>query len=395
MISLQKTDLTPFTQRFRGFRGFRAFAALVAVTVLLTLTRPVGAQDNAAVPQIQPETGLPALGDEPAGFAAELKRKKQLRVRQSVSGIACALNAKQQRVCLLAFDEGTQGYFARLDGAVLTPVGKPVTLISGDGELDAEAAATDGRYFYVLGSHSPRRSDCSARPESRHVVRFARDPETGRALKPGVVTRAINTVMGESAPAGFADSTRLWAIMQAQPALAPFVAKGQCMGDNGAVNLEGMAVQGGRLYFGFRGPAVAGAATVLSVDTDALFDPTGRADAKAVVSTVALGAHTGIRDMVAVTGGFLLLAGPDDERASQKAVDFSVWFWDGRSAGTQRLPARPLATLDVQRVALRSCDDELKPEAITVLRETARSFEVLVLSDGLCDGGPMRFVLPR
>jgi hypothetical protein len=30
-----------------------------------------------------------------------------------------------------------------------------------------------------------------------------------------------------------------------------------------------------------------------------------------VVSTLALGAHTGIRDLVAVTGGFLLLATAD------------------------------------------------------------------------------------
>ena len=358
----------------------------------------------ASAPLVQPDAGLLTLREDGPVFGAELKRKKQLQVRQSVSGVACALNAQQQRVCLLAFDEGTQGYFARLEGdasaPTLVPLTRPVTLIAGDGELDAEAAATDGRYFYVTGSHSPRRSDCSARPDSRHVVRFARDANTGLAAKPGAVKAVINTVIGlaasmglqkgPSAPAGYADSTRLWAIMQAQPELAPFVAESQCMGDQGAVNIEGMAVQGERLYFGFRGPVADGAATVLSVDTEALFDPTGRANPKAVVTTVALGAHTGIRDMVAVTGGFLLLTGPDDERASQKTVAFSVWFWDGLSR-----QARALAQLDTQQVSLRSCDKEVKPEGLTVLQETALGYRLMVLSDGLCDGGALLFTVAR
>ena len=369
---------------------------LTGLLVGVTFGLSVGLNALAASPPlVQPDSALPAIGQNAAGFGADLKKKKQLQVRQSVSGIACALNAKAQRVCLLAFDEGADGYFAQLDGSTLTPLKKPVMLIPEDGELDAEAAATDGRYFYVAGSHSPRRSDCSARPDSRHVVRLARDPATGRTLRPGVVKATLDTVMGQPSSAGYADSTRLWAIMQAQPELAPFVAESKCMGDQGAVNIEGMAVQGERLYFGLRGPVADGMATLLSVDAEALFDPTGRADPKAVVSTVALGAHTGIRDMVAVTGGFLLLAGPDDERASQKSVDFSVWFWDGRQ--TPGLPgvARALATLDTRGVSLRSCDKEIKPEALTVLRETARGYAVLVLSDGLCDGGALTFTLPR
>ncbi|MBC7548705.1 MAG: DUF3616 domain-containing protein [Polaromonas sp.] len=354
-----------------------------------------GATSAASPPRVQPDNTLPAIGKNDAGFGTDLKKKKQLQLRQSVSGVACALNAKDERVCLLAFDEGSQGYFARLDGTMLTPLKKPVTLISGDGELDAEAAATDGRYFYIAGSHSPRRSDCSARPDSRHIVRLARDPETGRALKPGRLKGAIHQVMDPSAPEGYADSTRLWTIMQAQPELAAHVTDSQCMGDQGAVNIEGMAVRDGRLTFGFRGPVADGAAKLLSVDADALFDPTHRADPKAVFSTVALGAHTGIRDMVAVTGGFLLLAGPDDERASQKTVDFSVWFWDGRQAPGQPGTARALATLDTRQINLRSCDKEIKLEALTVLQETAFGYQVLVLSDGLCDGGALVFTVGR
>ena len=56
---------------------------------------------------------------------------------------------------------------------------------------------------------------------------------------------------------------------------------------------------------------------------------------------------------------------------------------------------RALATLDTHRVALRSCDAELKPEALTVLQETAQGYRVMVLSDGLCDGGALTFTVAR
>lgn len=46
-------------------------------------------------------------------------------------------------------------------------------------------------------------------------------------------------------------------------------------------------------------------------------------------------------------------------------------------------------------VKLRQCDKELKPEAMMVLEETPVAYKLLVLSDGLCDGGPLAFTLAR
>ena len=54
-----------------------------------------------------------------------------------------------------------------------------------------------------------------------------------------------------------------------------------------------------------------------------------------------------------------------------------------------------LAALDLSGVKLRSCDKELKPEAMTVLEETPKTYRLLVLSDGLCDGGPLVFTVAR
>jgi hypothetical protein len=210
---------------------------------------------------------------------------------------------------------------------------------------------------------------------------------------------------GGSALADRADTGRLWAIMQAQPGLAAHVGERKCLGTEPpdkaptragqqGVNIEGLAVQGGRLYFGFRGPVLKDTALVLAVDADALFDAQAARDPKATLTRLALGANRGIRDMVAVKTGLLLLAGPDDSRASQGAGWVVAW-WDGQPAAGRVVQPKVLATLDLGGVKLRKCDKELKPEAMTVLEETPAAYKLLVLSDGMCDGGPLAFTLAR
>ena len=350
-------------------------------------------QPAAAIPLVKPTSGPWEVG---AGFAFDLGKKKILKTRQSVSGIACNLDARQQRVCLLAFDEGVQARYATAVDQQLVPDSEAVVLrtASEDSELDAEAAATDGRYFYVTGSHSAKRSDCASNPGSRHVIRFRLDPSTGRALR-----SPANNPAG--ALVDYADTDRLWDIMQTQPALAAHVGERKCLGSEPpskaplmagqqGVNIEGMAVQGGRLYFGFRGPVVGGVAKVLAVNADALF---AGGDPQTAVTRIALGAHRGIRDMVAVKNGLLLLAGPDDG-AANKAVGWTLAWWDGKDSG-QTVAPKVLAALDLSGVKLRGCDEELKPEAITVLEETPQTYKLLVLSDGMCDGGPLAFTVAR
>ncbi|MDB5779674.1 MAG: hypothetical protein JWP93_2039 [Polaromonas sp.] len=344
-------------------------------------------------PSVRPDSGPWHSG---AGFDFDLGKKKLKKTRQSVSGIACNLDARGQRICLLAFDEGAEARYADLGGQAFRPDAEPVALRAGSGELDAEGAATDGRHVYIAGSHSAKRNDCASNPGSRHVLRLRLDPATGRAVRSPA----------GGALADVADSGRLWAIMQAQPALAPHVGERKCLGSEPpedapklagqqGVNIEGLAVRDGRLHFGFRGPVLKDTALVLAVDADALFGAQAARDPKATVTRLALGPHRGIRDMVAVKTGFLLLAGPDDSPAHHNAGWVVAW-WDGQSAAEGRVvQPKILAALDLSRVELRKCDKELKPEAMTVLEETPAAYRLLVLSDGLCDGGPLAFTLAR
>lgn len=345
-----------------------------ALLATLSLSVCIAASAQQPAPWLRPDRGIWDVG---AGFEFALKESKALKVRRSLSGIACNKNATGERICLMAFDEGTQARYATLQANQMVPDPQPLFLRPGTAELDAEAAATDGRYLYVTGSHSAKRGDCSRNPSSRHVVRLTLDPATGRGL-----------------PTSLSHSSRLWDTMTTVPVLKDHVGERHCLGSEPGqqgINIEGMAVRGERLYFGFRGPVIEGEAWVLSVNAAALF---GDADTTPELNRVALGASRGIRDMVAVDGGFLLLAGPDDGKA-HRGIPWTLSWWDGQSSATLAAVPRHLATLDLSAVALRACDTELKPEAITVLEESAQNYRVLVLSDGMCDGGPLTFTVPR
>ena len=312
--------------------------------------------------------------------------------------MACNLDVQKRHICLIAFDEGAQARYAYVGDNTLVPDAEPVVLRDTDEELDAEAAATDGRYVYVTGSHSAKRGDCASNPGSRHVLRFKLDPATGRALR-----RPAGSANG--ALVDYADTGKLWPIMQAQPGLAAHVGERKCLGaeppdkapalaGQRGVNIEGLAVQAGRLYFGFRGPASNGVAQVLAVDADALFSLDEVHNVQPILTRLALGSNRGIRDMIAVKNGFLLLAGPDDSPASKSAGWIVAW-WDGKSAPGQVVQPKVMAALELSGVKLRPCDKELKPEAMTVLEETPAAYKLLVLSDGMCDGGPLVFTVAR
>ena len=357
-------------------------ALIVAVLCLLALSPVAGAETAAhAAPLVAPSGPIWNSGD---GFAFDGKAKKRQKTRQSASGISCTVNASQQRVCLVVFDEGTQAGFATLTDGALQPDAQALQFPGDQDELDAEAAASDGRYLYITGSHAAKRADCASNPGSRHVLRLRLDPVSGRAV-----------------PGQAADSGRLWSLMQTLPELQAFVGERKCLGTQPppkapqltgqqGINIEGLALQGGRLVFGFRGPVVDGTALTLAVNPQALFDG---GDAQPQVTTLALGARRGIRDMVAVADGMLLLAGPDDDGDSA-SVGWAVFHWNGQPSPRVVQP-RMLARLDLSAVKQRWCDADIKPEALTVLADTPQGYQVLVLSDGLCDGGPLPFKLPK
>lgn len=151
--------------------------------------------------------------------------------------------------------------------------------------------------------------------------------------------------------------------------------------ENG-IDIEGLAVDtDGKLFAGLRGPVLRGNfVPVLVFDFD---NPDGAA--LRFVNLKGLG----IRDMAAVKGGFLVLAGP----VGEGPADFRIFFWDGTDAipGKDRQKAFVINELGT----ISPPEPDAKLEGLAVLSEDDQKFEVLLVFDGLANGRPTRLTVGK
>jgi hypothetical protein len=156
--------------------------------------------------------------------------------------------------------------------------------------------------------------------------------------------------------------------------LAPFL---ELPSKENGIDIEGIAADGDDLYVGFRGPVLReGYVPVLVFDFD---EPK-----KAKTRYVNLGGR-GIRDLVRVSDGFLLIGGP----VGGEPVSYEVYFWDGEDciAGTDVPP--PEFPRSLGEIPLPN--QEAKAEGMAVLDETDSHYDVLIVFDGPRNGSPTRF----
>jgi Protein of unknown function (DUF3616) len=152
------------------------------------------------------------------------------------------------------------------------------------------------------------------------------------------------------------------------------------MSANG-VNIEGLAVVGGKLFAGLRAPALDGKAFIVTINADRLFDERAsikEGDVKTM--SVPIGAGRGIRDLAPLNDGqLLILSGP----AQDARVPFEIHLLDIRAEATTLL-----GTLGELPDAA-----EAKAEAISVLSQRGKTVDILVMFDGLPSGGPREYTI--
>ncbi|MEJ0077502.1 MAG: DUF3616 domain-containing protein [Alphaproteobacteria bacterium] len=276
--------------------------------------------------------------------------------RMNLSGAACSTKAPPFKTCLIVNDEENYAQFFSIDidNSTLMPGDKLVLREKAEGDPDSEGAAYDNGFFYITGSHGRARHSVTKSSVPSYVVFRSRlDDQTVEA------------------------STRLHDVIHDSQYIAPFF---NVLLDENGVNIEGIAVKGGRMYLGLRGPSTDSHAFILSVDAAALF--TKKDAVNAVVNKVKLGPTTGIRDMAAVEGGILLLSGP----VNDQPVTPSVFFWDEK---VDELTL--LGELEIPDKLKQA-----KAEALLVLRdEPDKKFHVLIMFDGAENGAPTEYHVPR
>jgi hypothetical protein len=297
----------------------------------------------------------------------------------NISGIACTGDGLP-RTCMVIDDNMQAAQFVTVREGELK-AGHTVRLIRDkfDGdllELDGEGVAYENGSFYVIGSHGhPRDEDHTLDPIANADEIAARIAASSQIVRIRLKSQEREE-LGEDDVRDVERSSKLRRMIAAQRDLQPFVDRRL---ENNGLTIEGVAVVGGRLYAGFRGPSLdEGMSPLLSVRLDSIF---GDAPAEPILNKLPLGAGRGVRDLSAFEQGLLVLAGPtaDDKGA------YTVHWWSPVTRKTQFLT-------DITEAA--GAGKHSKPEAILALDKTSSGLRVLILSDGEKEGAPRPIVVP-
>lgn len=319
------------------------------------------------------------VGPLPANGDFDLEKK----ARRSLSGAACPVVVDGKHICLVAFDEGAEARTIGINETEYEVRKKSIDLGPDDSEMDAEAVAADGAYYYVSGSHADKREPCKVNEGSHRLVRIAYDPATGLPVRKSDgklqdvedgfdITKVLNDDLKGSV--------------------------GKCLGsDEGGFDIEGMAAYDGRLYFGLRGPtapdetAAGGGAVAYVFEAGTSPSLVTQGNAKDPFR-IRVESGRAIRDMASVDGGILLLLGPDDDNHD---VGWSIALWKVDEGADRKAPVDTidLGPLDLSEAKRVQCDKEVKPEGMAVLNARTdgsnEAYRLAIFSDGMCDGGPM------
>lgn len=330
--------------------------------------------------------GAPVVAEDKPELTVKGTFEEKKENDPNLSGIDCvAPDDDDEQLCLLVDDELNLVQFAELDGLKLK-VGKTLEIFGDDnevadgnevvgqppglsseipkprcskgteqGDLDGEAVAHIKRIFYVVGSHGCSKNGLF-RPQTFALARIELDKD-GKAKRVTV-------------------SYRLSEAIAANARLAPFFATDLPPKADGT-SIEAMAARDGKLIIGFRSPA-EDEAVLLEVPIEGLFKDGGPLDTATIIDhSVPLGKEIGFRDLEALPkGGFVALTGPDRERKGKRNRPYAL----------QRLtaafePIGPATEIDFKK--------DGSPEAIEILAGAPKDhIRVLVLSDGLANGGP-------
>jgi len=313
------------------------------------------------------------------------------KVARDLSGIACMPpSASGARVCLTVNDENQSAQFVTVGEDKLV-VADELKLVDGHGqrgavgvrpriscpggtgkfaEFDGEGVAFSEPYFYVAGSHGCSRRTGEFRLSSFYLARIRVD-EQGRP---------VGTEDGGRDRRIVERSHRLSDALRRATGVSQFL--GKDLARNG-VNIEGIAVRDGWLVVGLRAPVVEGKAFLVRVRVEDLFAPGIEPLASdPQVRAISLGADRGVRDLAFLPDGRLLvLAGP----AQDQQRPYGLLVVDAGLAA-----AKPIGDL---APVLDAAGKPAKAEGVTLLESDRHEAVILVLFDGLENGGPRKYRL--
>jgi len=234
---------------------------------------------------------------------------------------------------------------------------------SQSGEIDIEGIAVEGNTVYVTGSHSRKRK--TIKFGKTYAANRERHFEVAKEESRAQLFRFTWPLASGEKP----ERATLFDFFKENDFFKTF--RKVPSKENG-IDIEGLAVRDGVLYFGFRSPVTRG--NLVPILKMRFGQPENHE-----ILFVDIGG-SGIRGMTAVENGFLILAGPSAEAPG----DFGIYFWDG----LEHIPGKGQVRRTLTHLAEVSTRQGVKPEGITVIDSDGDCHRVLVISDGAAKGHP-------
>ena len=263
------------------------------------------------------------------------------------------------------------------------------TLKKGD-EVDIEGIAQGAQFFYVIGSHSRKRLRVKNQDGDKETVQENLHRLAQTAIEPS--REQLFRLQLEADGQLVEDSLKSMSLRDFilnHPVLAPFQVIASK--ENG-IDIEGIAAQGDtQLYIGFRGPKLRGNFVPVMVlspkpdKEDKFIQQFKEKFVEAEVRFVHLDGR-GIRDMVAVENGFLILGGP----VGDESIPYQLFFWDGHNTvpgKDERDAGRHVKALCTLSVPKNDQGQSAKAEGLTLLQQDRDRYRFMVVYDGAKNGG--------
>lgn len=233
---------------------------------------------------------------------------------------------------------------------------RKITLASHDQEVDIEGITFGDGHLYVAGSHSARRRllkpEASVRRNRERLLEIRQGDSRCRLYR-----LALDTASGKL---GTPDHIDLRKRLRKDPLLKTFVG---VPGKENGIDIEGIAYRDGELYLGFRGPVLRGNYVPLMVLD---FDHPKRYR----LDFVRLDGQ-GIRDLVALENGFLIIGGPVNDAPGP----FCLWWWDGED----QIPGKSRDVRPAEMLGEITTAGGAKAEGLALLDERDGRAELIVL----------------
>nr|MCU0797799.1 DUF3616 domain-containing protein [Akkermansiaceae bacterium] len=248
------------------------------------------------------------------------------------------------------------------------PIALPVQAPGDKAEVDIEGIAwvPETSAYYVTGSHGVGKKKGDVQPDRLAIFRVPVNPEDGEIRGSGIERASLET----------------W--IRGTKVLEPYL---HVPLQKNGLNIEGLTSRDGRLFFGLRAPNIEGDGIVLEIPSEA---PFGSEKGSMTVHRVPVGEGRGIREIVAVRGGFILLTGNASAEPSKKIPDteaaepdtrFELLFWNGSGRKVSSIGTLP--------------ENGGKAEGMLVLEDANDQIQLLVVFDSLLAGEPMAITVHR